>query len=412
MQRNRLNLPVILALLSGIVVFTGLHPHLQAEDFFEVKNAILDEAWKRVAFFYILPAITLNDLGHTSNIYSYRDREEPDWLAEPGLDLKISTILGNRFIISVTTSPSYRFYANHIEHRAFNNRLQAVLYTYLGRINLKYQFTSNYTVRESTMEFAVPTRWGMKEHHFSLDMGSYENLFITLYLQQSRVKYQDERYLGDYNLKNLLNRQELKAGIKLYKIIFSRTRLFLNYERVGYEFAYETRRNETGDQASLGIEFPEISRIKGSLQLGLKFFNPAHPLYKNYTKTFGTGEVTVTLFSRFKLHFQYLVDNFPAFWRTDQRYNEKSAAAGLEFYVSRRIKLGYSYRLGQFSYENFIDRAKTRQDDFYTSSLYVGIKFFKKVGIGLVYRISHLESGESGFDRRSDFIGGYITHEF
>jgi len=410
MQKNRLNV-FIFFFLSFFGCGTLF---ISADDFFKIKKQIVERAWKKAAFFYVTPTITLNNLGYTSNIYSYQELEEPDWTADLGLKLDVSSILGNRFILTVIENPYYLFYAENRDYRAFNNRLKATLYTYLGRINLKYQFNTDYTTGRPTPEFGVHVKMRLTGHEFSLDYGRYQNFFINLYFRQSKMEYDDEHYLGNYNLKSFLNREELRAGINLNKIIFSQTRLFLNYEYFEPKFDFETDRNGTGNQVSLGVEFPEISSIKGSLQFGLKVFNASSSLYKNYTIPFGSGKVSIDLFRRFKFHFSYRVDNFYTFWKGDQHYNQKSVGAGAEYYLSKRIKIGYQYRFGRLSYENLSlsDKEKTRQDNFYISTISLGIKIFKNMGIGLEYRMYRSDSSELGFTRSNDFIGGYFIHEF
>lgn len=387
-----------------------------ADDFFKIKKQIVEGAWKKAAFFYITPTITLNNLGYASNIYSYQELEEPDWTANLGLNLKVSSVLGNRFILTITEVPHYLFYAKNKGQRAFNNRLKAALYTYLGRINLKYQFSDAYIRARPTSEFGAHVRTRTNEHLLSLDYGRYENFFINFYFKQRKIVYDDEHYLGNYNLKRFLNQKELRAGINLNKIIFTQTRLFLNYEYFEHTFDYEIIRNGVGGQLSLGIEFPEISSIKGSLQFGLKVFNASSVLSKNYTIPFGSGKVILKLFRRFKFHLQYLVDNFYSFWGKDQRYNEKSAGTGVEYYLTKRIKMGYQYQFGRLSYENLnlslSNGDATRQDDFYISTFSVGIKIFKNMGIGLEYNMYRSNSTELDFTRSNDFIGGYFIHEF
>ncbi len=145
-------------------------------------------------------------------------------------------------------------------------------------------------------------------------------------------------------------------------------------------------------------------------------FNASSILSKNYTIPFGSGKVSIKLFGRFKFHLQYLVDNFYSFWSEDQRYNEKSAGAGVEYYLTKRIKIGYQYRFGKLSYENLnlslSNGNGARLDDFFISTLSFGIKIFKNMGIGLEYNMYRSNSTELNFTRSSDFIGGYFIHEF
>lgn len=398
--------------LTIYAVFFCLCGILYGDDFFKVKKSIVENAWKKVAFLYVTPAATLENLGYTSNIYFYREMEEPDWTADAGLDLLVSSFLGNRFILTVNEKPYYSFYAENVEQRALSNRLKTTVHTYLGRINLKYSYSSDYIKGRPTSEFGAFIRTLSSDHLASLDFGKYENLFLNLYFKINNIKYYEENYLGQYNLKQSMNREDLNAGIRLNKTIFSRTQLFLNYEYYEYKFAFQTLRNGSGQQVSMGIVFPEVGRISGALELGVKKFTPGNSLYRDYTKLFGSGEATIELFRRLKCEFQYLVNNFYSFWSIDQSFNERSLGVTLEYYIIRNIKIGFNHQWGMLSYEYLTDGKTIRQDDFYTTALYFGIRVFKKMGIGLEYRKYRADADAQGFSRSSDFIGGYLTHEF
>ncbi|MCK5055332.1 MAG: hypothetical protein KAT34_01645 [Candidatus Aminicenantes bacterium] len=399
----RFLIPVLL-LCTG----TGLY----GEDFFKLKKGISDNAWKKIAFFYLTPALTLENLGYISNIYYYQELEEPDWTADIGLDLLVSVILGNRFVLSLKEKPYYSFYAEHVDQRALNNRLKTSMYSYLGRLNLEYSYSNDYIKGRPTAEFGAHIRLRTDEHFLSVDYGSYKNLFLNLFLKQNSIEHYEENYLGNYNLKQFMNRKELHAGIRLNKNIFTRTRLFVGFEYYEYKFAKAPLRDGIGRQVSLGVAFPEIGRIRGSVEFGVKHFQPGSSLYRKYTKPFGSGEVTIRLLRRFKFDFQYLVNNFYSYWSVEQSFDERSAGSRVEYYIAKNIKIGYNYQLGILSYENLHDGKKTRRDNFYTSAVYIGLRVFEKMGIGLEYRMYRADSDMQAFSRSSNFIGGYLIHEF
>jgi len=381
-------------------------------DFFKIREGIIESAWRKVAFFYVTPNLTLTNLGYTSNIFSYKNMAEPDWTADIGLECKISTMLGNRFILSFTGHPSYAFYLENADQRTFNNQMQAAVYTYFGPFNLGYRFQEDHLFRQPYSEFGAPIKMDFTGHHVTLDLGRHDHFFINFFFTKNRSEFKDEDYLGSYNLKSLLDRREQKAGIGLNKIIFSRTRLTLAYEYFDYRFIYEPGRDGSGDQVFGELEFPEIGRIKGMLQLGIRRFNPDNPLYQGLTQPFGSGKIAVSLFQRLKLHLQYLVDHFYSFWRQDDNYNERSAGATLEYYLGKRVKVGGSAGWGKISYENLISRTETRRDDFSSIAVNIGFKVFANIGIGLEYRVYRADSSLPEFSRRFDFIGGYVIHEF
>jgi outer membrane receptor protein involved in Fe transport len=385
---------------------------LYCEDFFKIRKEVIGNAWKKVAFLYVQPAVTLENMGYTSNIYSFQELEEPDWTADIGLKLQVSSILGNRFVLMVNEHPFYSFYAENAEQRALSNRLKSTIHTYVGSINLEYSYNNDYIKGRPTSEFGAYVRMQEAEHLVSMDYGRHENFFLTLYLKQKKKQHLEENYLDSYNLKRFMNRKETSTGIGLNKIIFTQTLLFLNLEYYEYKFETESQRNGIGRQASIGIAFPEIGRIQGSAEFGIKYFNAGSSLYQNYSKPFGSGEVTIKLFKRFKFQLHYLVNNFYSFWSADQSFDEKSLGFRMEYYIDRNIKMGYHYQVGMLSYKNLTDGRKTREDRFYTTAFYLGLRIFKRMGIGLEYRMYRSDSDVHEFLRNSDFIGGYFIHEF
>ena len=397
-------------LIPVLMLCTGVG--LNGGDFFELKKGILNNTWKKIAFFYFTPALTLENMGYTSNIFSYQEFEEPDWTADLGLDLLVSVILGNRFVLSLKEKPYYSLYAKHVEQRALNNRLKTSVHTYLGRMNLEYSYNNDYIRGRPTSEFGANIRVRTNEHFFAVDYGSYKNLFLNLFIKQNHIKHFEENYLGNFNLIQYMNRKELHAGLRLNKNIFTQTRLFIEFEYYEYRFANSPLRDGIGRRASIGVAFPEIGRIRGSVEFGLKRFLPNSSFYRTYSKPFGSGEVSIRLLRRFKFDFQYLVNNFYSYWSEDQSFDERSAGSRVEYYMNRNIKIGYNYHLGILSYENMNDGNKTRQDKFYTSAVYVGVKVYKKMGIGLEYRRYRADSDVLSFSRNNDFIGGYLIHEF
>jgi hypothetical protein len=402
-------------ILYRFLVFAAilsLYTELYCDDFFKIREGIINNAWRRAAFFYLRPALTLENVGYTSNIYSYSEFEEPDWTADIGIDLQVSSIIGNRFILSVKENPYYSYYAENVDQRALSNKLTTTVYTYLGRINLKYSYRNDFIKGSPTAEFGALIRTQNQENLISLDYGKYENFFVNLFFKQSNIKFYEENYLGSYNLKEHMNREELRGGISFNKRIFTQTQLFLKFEYFGYTFEYESFRDGIGREVSFGVIFPEIGRIQGSFEVGAKFFSPATSSFRNYTKPFGSGDVTIKLFRKFRFEFQYLINNFYSFWNVEQSFNERSGSARIEYYISKNIKIGYNYHLGILSYELLTHGEKVRQDNFYTSALYFGLRIFKKMGVGVEYRKYRADSDVQSFSRSNDFIGGYLIHEF
>ncbi len=398
--------------LVFLILLVTVGNFLGADDFFKVKEKIINTSRFRIASFYITPLLTVENLGYTSNIYAYENIAEPDWTADLGLDISLAKILAKRFILLVNEHPYYSFYLKNEAERAFNNRFQFYLYTYLGRLNLNYKMEINYISSRPTSEFGARVRTRSRSDTISLDIGRHDNFFMNVYVGWKEIDFKDERYLADYNLGDVLNRQERQAGVNLNKIIFSNTRLFLNYEYFDYRFANLADRDGDGSLVLVGLGFPEIGRVTGTIRLGYKFYRPGNPLFENYSAPFGSGRVSLTVFRRLRLHLNYLLDNFFSFYQPDQYYQEQSIEAGFDYYLSRNLKLGYHYSYGILAFKTLKDSLEKRRDHFRRSRFFVGLRIFKDVGIGLEYSRYRADSDRFEFIRSYDFIGGYITHEF
>lgn len=395
---------IIVVWLSGIAF-------AYADDFFAVKERIIREAWIKKFSLYISPTLSITNLGYTSNIYSYQDIEKPDWTADVGINLRAAAILKDRFILMIDEFPYYSFYAKNKNEEAFNNKFQFTVYTYLGQFNLNYRLNLNFIRGRPNSEFGIKTRIKERNHRVSLDLGRHDRFYINLYAAQNQREYRDERYLEDYDLSQL-DQEDLLLGIALNKRIFSRTRLSLNYEYYDSHFFHTPGKDGIGGKLSVGVDFPEISRVQGSLCYGWKSFFPKNPDYIDFSKPFGAGRFSIRVFRRFKFHFNYLADNFFSFWNPDQYFDERSFEAGVEYYFSTRIKVGYWYQTGNLSYKNLGDGIETRKDDIYSARFSIGIRIFRKMGIALTYTTYRADSNQLDFTRRYNFIGGSIIHEF
>jgi len=394
-----------------ILLFSLLQPGF-SDDFFKKKDQIIEDSLFRLGIFYVTPRLSLESLGYTSNIYHYNEIEEPDWTADIGVDVQAATLLGKRFILVLNDHPYYSFYAKNKQDRAWNNEFSFSIYSYLGKINIQYQWSWNNVQQRPTSEFGKRIRYITYKNLLSLDWGNQDSFFITFFGEFSKLNYEDEPYLDDFDVQILLNREELNAGIRFNKIIFSRTRWFLNVVYFDYRFIESNERNGQGEQVSMGVAFPEVSRITGSFELGYKFYQPENPLYRNYSAPYGLGNITISLFRRVKVNIEYLLNNNFSFYQSDQYFQERSIRSEVGYYLNRNLKMGYKYQTGTLVYKNLEGSSIERQDRIQQSSLFFGIRLFKQMGIGLEYTIYKVESELLEWSRSYNFIGGYVTYDF
>jgi hypothetical protein len=385
---------------------------LKGEDFFKLKKQIEDNFWKKIGFLYITPTLSLQNFGYTSNIYWQSETDVDDWIADVGVKIDVSTILKNRFILRVIELPSYALYLENKEEQAFNNIFHFRVYTYLGRFNLKYELEKPNIRNRPTSEFDRPVRQNNDFNTLSLEVGSYDSFYISVYFKRLNFKYKEENYLDEYDLASFLNREESWAGIGLNKVIFTRTILSLNYEYFQERFEYSSERNREGHQVSLGIQFPEISSIKGSLKYGIKSFLPEDPIFEDFYKPFGSGNISILFYKRLKFKVNYQFDNFYSYYGLTTTFYSQGIGAGVEYYLSKNFKIGYMYTHDTLSYKDPVNENLNRKDQFNRSTFSLGIKVFKKTGVGLMYARYRGVSTLEGFNRKYNFIGGYIINEF
>ncbi|MCP4219543.1 MAG: hypothetical protein GY765_33215 [bacterium] len=384
---------------------------LYAEDFFFIKQEIIENAWKRASIFYLTPILNMNRLGYNSNIHIFDHLESPDLSANIGLDLDIAVIAKNRFIFKVKEYPSYSLFYDNDGERAFNNILNFTGYTWLGRFNFKYHFEHHYVHDRVNPEVGWQMRRYETLHLFSIDYGDMTNFFVNLYGRQRKLSYSDELYLDSFNMDNLFGRTEYWLGLSANKIIFSRSQLQFLVEYFDHQYRVTTTRSRTGIQGSLGLILPAGS-VTGVLRAGLRYIRPNSRLYLDFYRAFGSGSVSLRLSNRLFMRVEYLLENRYSYGGEDLYYDSESVGGGITYMFTPRFRLGYHYRWGRRSYMLLGTNIEPRRDYYDSSSILLIMNRAGKTEIGLEYRIYHTDSSSLRFDGRYDFIGGYITHEF
>ncbi len=156
---------------------------------------------------------------------------------------------------------------------------QPAAYSYVGPFNLKAGFARNDLRQRPQLEFSRPYRYTDSEWSVETDIGRRFNLFLTAYAAFKELAYDEEPYLGSYNLAESLNHRQNTFGLRLNRRVFTSTVIFLNYEMSDYVFASRSERDTRGQTLGLGVELPEIGVLQGSFQIGLSRFDPEKPAF-------------------------------------------------------------------------------------------------------------------------------------
>ncbi|MFH2108801.1 MAG: hypothetical protein ABII93_09050 [Chrysiogenia bacterium] len=385
---------------------------LSSDDFFAVKDKIINESRFKFTFLYFTPLLLLENVGYTSSIYTYDAREIPDWTGDLGLGLRASAILANRFVLQAEDLPSYSFYLENNNLRAWSNRFAANAYSFAGPLNLKAGYARNDLNQRPNLEFSRPYRYTDSEWSGEVDIGRAADLFLTVYAAFRELAYDEDPYLESYNLAESLNHRENVFGLRLNKLVFTRTVIFLNYESNDYVFAQRSERDAKAQKLALGIEFPEIGVLQGSVQIGLKRFVPENPFFQAVQRASGRGDLQVTLAERLRFSGFYELDTRFSYNASDLFYDTRTIGGGAEIYFARFLKGGASYDDSRLRYHSFLDLALQRSDRIRLQRYFLAIPFIGSTALGVAYNVYRLNSAVLGLDYTRSFWGGFINHEF
>ncbi len=395
-----------------LFVITSIPILAFAEDFKEVRKGVVDGVWKKIGFLYIDPSILLNNVGFNSNIYHFDKKATPDWTADAGLAINFSALVGKRFVIVVKESPYYSFFLKNKDLQFFNNKFSATIYTYLGRFNLMYNYSVNNILSRPTVEFGKRVKTKKYNSKITLDYGNYNRFFMKISVGKTNIDYDDSKYLGQYNVSSNLNMVRSVVSLTLNKVIFTRTLLFFRLEYFDLKFDSDTKKDGTGGIFSAGIKFPEVSILKGQFRIGLKYFTSENPMVEKYLKPNGSGNISIKLARRFKLHLSYVIDNRYSFYVPNHYFDIKSYTVGLDYYLGKGMKAGYDFSIGSIIYKEITGGKTGREDKTEISNFKFGIRISGNMELGIKYTNYFGKSSSKEFSRRFHFIGGYINHEF
>jgi hypothetical protein len=308
--------------------------------------------------------------------------------------------------------PHYSFYLENKELRSWSNRFATTAYSYLGPFNFKAGFRRDDLNQRPNLEFSRPYRYTDSEWSSKTDIGRRYNLFLTAYIAFKKLAYDEDPYLGNFNLAESLNHRQNTFGLKLNQRVFTSTVIYLNYEMNDYVFESRSESDTRSQTLGLGVEFPEIGLLKGSFQIGFSRFDPKNPLFKRSQSISGRGDVHFTVFERLRFNLSYTMGTNFSYSSDSLFYNNQTFGGGAEVYLTRFLKGGASYQDGRMKYRSFLDLELQRSDRMRQQQYYLAIPFLGKTSLGFAYNVYRLTSDALGLDYTRDFWGGFISYEF
>ncbi len=398
-------LPIVLLTLT-------LSLTLFPDDFFLVKEQVLDESRFKLGFLYCTPLFLLQDVGYTSNVYTYTNEESPDWTGDIGIGLRASAVVANRLILQAEDLPYYSFYLKNENLRTWSNSFAAKAYSYVNLFNLQAGFRRDDLNQRPNLEFSRPYKYASTQGNAAVDYGRHDNLFVTFFAETARMEYDTDPLSGGTSLAESLNHTRNTYGLRLSKRVFTNTIVFAEYERGNYAFSFRKERDAASSRFAAGVEFPRIGVLQGKFQLGLKRFAPDNPLFRQVDRASGRGELNLTLGDRVKLHGSYELDTLFSFGASDLFYDNSRFGFGADVYLTRFLKAGGTYSDGRLKYRSFVDLRLQRTDHIRQQEYHLAFPFVSKTAIGLSYNIYRLTSDVLNLDYTRSYWGGFLSYEF
>ncbi|HDP93900.1 MAG TPA: hypothetical protein ENN40_00895 [Candidatus Aminicenantes bacterium] len=395
-----------------LLIFLATGIQVRGADFFKEREAALKTGRFQLGPFQVFPQFTLENLGYTDNIYGYNVESQPGWMADLGLRVKAVAVAGSRLVFIFNGHPYYSYFSAVDTERAFNYSLNGKIFTYLAGLHLMYSLNYDSLRWRPNYEFAARVRSYATTHLVEADIGNHTALFLTLYAGYSKVDYTDTGFMERFKPGITLDHNERDAGIKLNLPVFTATLLSLEVNLRQYRFDYSQNRNGKDLTSTLNIHFPEIGHLTGNASLGYKRYIPDTPGYAEFDTFYGSGAIIYRLLRRWRLQVSYTLDNRFSFYRPEYFYNERMVQAGLDYYMSRNMRVGFGYRTGRHDYRQLSDGTLEFSDNYQQYEARVVFRLAKTTGIGLSFRREEWDSQRLDLQRGYYFIGGYVTHDF
>ncbi len=379
----------------------------------------------RVGPLKVLPLLRLSDVGYDDNVY-YRDREEQpvaDYTGTLSPQVRAAWLLGNSIILSAAENPEYVYYMNQADLRTLTNSYTLESRVLLFRVlALSGGFESQRHLRQAYSEFDQQVEDTQEGFNASLFFETPRGTAIGV-----TGSSQDYSYLNiglqepDADYSQALDRRERTAAFEFYYRIFSQTLLFCSCGASDYEFddpAFAWR-NARSTQALVGLRFPGLGSVRGTLSLGYKRFVPEAADRKEFSGLVADTDLAARL-GRLGLSLSFNRDNYFSYLDTAYYYVEDRLRCGLTFALLSFFRIEGSFQVGEWRYpdpqevpyqgEDYL--IASRRDVNRIFSVGFGFRVGANSWLSFSDNLYHRRSNAPGFDIDRNFIGATLEYDF
>jgi len=390
----------------------------------EQERIIARTRWK-LGPLRVQPVLQLTNVGYDNNIYAQRRDTGPvsDVTASGGIEVSAYLLLRPWLIFSLVENPEYTFYFEQKTERSLNNlfagNVRALLF---NRFALTGSFETRKARRRATSEFDVRASELRTSAGGQLFYETERQTALGFAASVVRYRYEDVSVPGaDLALAHTLNRTETSGSFQGYYLVFAGSQIFLNAGITDYDFEFPDSfwRNSRSHQALVGLRFPDIGPVRGSIALGYKKMTPSEASKTPFSGLIGNATVFVR-FGRFAPRAAFIRDCVFSFDVANVYFVESRWSAGLSYYLNTFIRLDYDYTTGRNRYPDPVPVSvpgegtvpMLRRDNYQTHSFGFVVRIVRSTGVGLQANYWQRDSTIYPSDRSRWFFGGYLTFEF
>ena len=426
-KRKRLfySLPFTIFFLLIISSSSSLSFAQSYQTFRSELNQIVENVRWRVGPFRIRPAVNFRVIGYDNNVF-YQEQQEgtaSDFTATVSPDLNVFLIFRNSLILTFTDSLEYVYYFKHKSERRLNNTISPKFrILLLGRFVFSGSYTKSSRWWRATSEFNSRAREKRDNYEGSMHFETPRGTSLGISVYKTKISYGDSMLDGqEASPYRILSRSENSAQLELTYRIFSQSSFFLTggYIENVFENPESKVKNSISYQINSGISFPLLGDVRGALSLGYKKLLPKEGEKKSFSGIVGDTNFELTR-GRFVFHLGYARDCPFSSWTNNIFYIDSRISMGLSFYLTRFLRVNYTYSLGGTSYPELIPLVRDdgsyeeikRKDTYGTHTASFVVRIIRNIGLGVRVNSWQRSSNYLGESRTRTYVGTYIEYAF
>lgn len=405
---------IALGKIFPFLIIALLSPSLFSQSMEEKLKEMEEARWK-IGPLRITPLILVTNVGYDSNVYGtpWNPVEDYTFTAGPGFYFYLP--LKKRYLFNGSFSPQYVYYYQEKKERTWNKYGSASLYIALRKFVIN--FGKSYSDARERWNTEIDIRPRRKEDtsFLSLYLRTKRRLSFSLGWRRSDYNYESLFY-ERFNFRDILNRVENRFNGTIYYQLLPKTRFFVEYERGAVQFENpESKRDSRSNTFYLGFDFHPSSIFNGKIKIGYEDFSALQREGQDYKGIVGDTNLTVRMFKFLRLRGFYQRDIEYSIWYNNVYFIETRYGGGFSIYGLRRIRIDYTYSIGNNRYPAILEEFDLKEKRFDKYKIHTGGIFFRlkgDIGVGIVtsrwFRDSNLYWER---DKRLT-VGAQLIHNF